>query len=329
MKSTRMPVFQAKPLFASIGETEGIPLNVAPDALGEGPVWDHRAERLSWVDVIGRTISLYDTLTNSVRRLGLPKDEVGFAVPTSKRDMLVCGSNNGVFLLNLQSGRIIRVNHPERHLPKNRFNDGKVDPAGRLFAGTLQRRLKASDTRDPGSGRLYFIAPGHNMTQPETVDAVGKVTVSNGLGWSPEGDKMYYVDSAAGAVYSFDYNKKGHVASHRRVVYQMTPEATPDGLCVDCHGFLWVAALRGGEVRRIDPVTGEVVAVIKVPTPLVTSCCFGGPYLSTLYITTARGTTPDTAAECSDPFAGRVFTCELPVSGLPMTPFRVTDDSAL
>ena len=190
-----------------------------------------------------------------------------------------------------------------------RFNDAKCDPAGRLWGGTM-----AMDMSGP-FGALYRLDPD------ATVHVMRPgVTVSNGLGWSPDDTRMYYIDSLAGGIDTYRYDRDtGEISEQRRFVDISSDLGEPDGLTVDATGAVWVAVWRGGVVHRYTPA-GELDTIVHLPATLTTCPCFGGADLDTLYITTAHcDLTPE--ARDAQPLAGGVFACRPGVGGLASTPF--------
>lgn len=198
-------------------------------------------------------------------------------------------------------GPTIPVIEPDGGL---RFNDGACDPAGRFWVGTMAYDLT------PRAGCLYRVEPDLSV---HTV--VRDVTISNGLGWSPDGDRLYYVDSPTGRVDAFDYDlASGSIATRRTVAVVDETDGVPDGLTVDAEGGIWVALWGGGAVRRYT-TDGTYDAEVSLPVTNVTSCVFGAPDLSTLYITTARDGL-DEEELAAQPLAGSVFRCTPGVRGL-------------
>jgi sugar lactone lactonase YvrE len=186
-----------------------------------------------------------------------------------------------------------------------RFNDAGVDPAGRVWVGSMH-----TGESEP-LGELYRLDPGGVLTT-----MVKNVTVSNGLGWSPDGTRLYYVDSPQRRVDMFDYNAATGEAVGRRVLADLSAfDGVPDGLTVDADGFVWVAIWGGGVLRRLAP-DGTQDAVVPVPVSQPTSCAFGGPGMTDLYITSARKGL--TEAELADqPLAGRLLRLRPGPVGLP------------
>jgi sugar lactone lactonase YvrE len=279
--------------------------------LGEGPVWHPRHHRLFWVDIEGRAI--HDTDAASRRDVVIPVGEqVGCIAPAGER-LLVMGLRSGFAVLDLETRRRVHIEDPEHHLPENRFNDGKCDPAGRFWAGTMA----ISEAEDQGS--LYCLEPTLTVTCK-----VPGVSVSNGLAWSLDGQAMYYVDSPDRRVVAYDYDAATGAIDRVRTVYDV-PDGWgfPDGMTIDTDGCLWVALWDGFKVLRVDPGAGRVIDEIPMPVARPTSCTFGGPALDELYITSASiNLTPGQRA--AQPHAGGVFVCRAGVSGLPAAEFDGT-----
>jgi sugar lactone lactonase YvrE len=190
---------------------------------------------------------------------------------------------------------------PDRK-PENRFNDGKCDAAGRFWAGTM------STVRRTGDARLYRLDPDLRVSE-----RFGPVTTSNGLGWNPAGDTMYYIDTPRKQVLAFDYDGTTGDIGEPRVVVDTAAlgiEGSPDGMAVDVEGRIWVAICHGGRVCVFDPGTGREVERILFPCIETTAPAFGGPDGKTLYVTT--GIKPG----LEEPLAGRLFAVEVPVRGL-------------
>jgi sugar lactone lactonase YvrE len=190
-----------------------------------------------------------------------------------------------------------------------RFNDGKCGPDGSFIVGTMH-------DSDP-VGHLYTF---RNGCDPMVV--TGGVKTSNGLGWSLDYKTMYYVDSKYKEVYAFDYDTRAGLAKNKRVAFRL-PEGdySPDGMTTDKEGMIWLAQWGGACITRWNPATGEMIGKVEVPSPQVTSCCFGGPEMKTLYITSARrGLSEEILAQY--PHAGSLFVLETDVEGQPSWEFE-------
>ncbi|MCS1410637.1 MAG: 6-deoxy-6-sulfogluconolactonase [Verrucomicrobia subdivision 3 bacterium] len=277
--------------------------------LAEGPVWDEVAQLLYWLDIERGKICRFDPASKGNEEWILGT-RVGFAVNTEKGDMLA-GTQEGLIRFSCGTGTSTPFAKPEAELPDNRFNDGKCDLQGRLWAGTMSM----DETKTAGS--LYRVDEDGSLSQHADM-----VRISNGLAWSSDSRKMYYIDSPTQRVDVFDYDAAGGENSNRRPVIDLTGESFfPDGMTIDVEDKLWVALWEGWGVGRFDPATGEMIAKVEVPVACVTSCCFGGPDLEDLYITTASR-----SMKVEDwnqqPDAGGIFIARPDVKGTPSIRFK-------
>jgi sugar lactone lactonase YvrE len=274
--------------------------------LGEGPAYFY--DRLWWVDILGKRIHEYDP-ANGTHHAHIFDVQVTVVVPREGGGF-VLATEHGFALLDRMGGKPEFVVDPESHLPGNRFNDGKCDPRGRLWAGTMARE------GGPKCGALYVLA--HGLTAEHRVS---EVSCSNGLAWSSDGRTMYYIDTPTRAVDAFDYDAEtGAIANRRAVVQIPDGNGYPDGMTIDAEDKLWVATWGGWGVLRCDPGTGEILEKIPLPASQVTSCAFGGKDLSDLYITSARvGILGDDIER--QPHAGGLFRLRTNTRGLPTVAF--------
>ena len=267
--------------------------------LAEGPLWDAESGSLYWVDIHGHAIHRHRPATGGCATHPLAA-AVGFcAVADDGR--LVAGIGGGLYELAFGvEGETLLV-RPVMH-GANRFNDGKCDPRGRLWAGTMH--VAARRDREP-TGALYRWRGGDlEVVEP-------RVSLSNGLGWSPSGDTMYFSDTHAGTVWAYDYDlATGDVGSRLAFATVPVEEGVPDGLAVDSAGRVFVAIWRGARLDVYAP-DGAREATIPVPVPNPTSCAFGGADLRTLYVTTMP------AGNENDPRSGSLFALDVDVPGLP------------
>jgi len=267
---------------------------------GEGPLWQR--DRLLYVDVEGHAVLAYDPATGS-ERVWHVGQRVGTVVPR-RSGGLVWAGDHGFFFLDEASGVSTAIADPEPNRPDNRFNDGKCDPAGRLWAGSicLARRPEAA---------LYCLD-----TELRVEKCFWPVTNSNGIGWSADGATMFYIDTPSRKVRAFDFDVATAGLSAERVVWH-TPEdaGSPDGMAVDGEDRLWIAFCRGGRVLCFDPASGRVLERIDFPCSRTTACAFGGPELTDLYVTT--GTEPG----LDEPLAGRLFVCRPGARGVASVEF--------
>lgn len=272
--------------------------------LGEGPVWDGDTGTLYWVDIERGQLHAYQP-EGEADRVWDVGCKIGAAVPREAGG-LILATADGFELLDLESSQKTPLADPESDRPDNRFNDGKCDPQGRFWAGTL------SMVREPRAGSLYVLEANHAVRL-----IFDGVTTSNGLGWSPDGLTMYYIDTPTMMVRAFDFNGIAGAISNERVAVQFpVGVGRPDGMTVDADGMLWIAHWDGGRVTRWDPGTGKLLDTVMLPVDRVTSCTFGGSDLNTLFITTAsHGLNEAQLSEQSH--AGGLFAIHPPIGGLP------------
>ncbi len=259
--------------------------------LAEGPRWDAAARRLLWVDIEGCELHVLDS--GGDRPIALDA-MVGAAAPTTGEAVLVALADRLalVDLVDESVSTLVRLPHG----PGMRSNDGACDAAGRFWIGTMA--LDAT----PGAGTLYR----YDGTLQRMLEGV---TLSNGLGWTCDDTRMYYIDSPAQNVDAFDFElASGRLAERRPFISIDTSDGIPDGLTVDDEGGIWVALYGGSCVRRYDE-RGRLDAVLDVPAENVTSCCFGGDDGRSLFVTTAA---PD----------GNVYVTQPGVSGPPAHVFH-------
>lgn len=237
--------------------------------LGEGPTWDTSTSTLLWVDILGSAVHRYDPGRGTDDVLPTPQ-HVGAAKPRAAGG-LVANLRDGVALIDADGSQRWLVYWERDGV---RGNDAAVDGAGRLWAGTMRY-----DAAEAG-GWLARVEP----------DGAAKVllddvTISNGIAWSPDNTLMYYIDTPTGRVDMFDYDLATGSATDRRPL--CTVEGSPDGMCVDADGCLWVAVWGGSAIRRYTP-EGKLDREVPVPVSQPTACAFGGPDFTDLYVTTAR-----------------------------------------
>ena len=268
----------------------------ARSVLAEGPVWHQ--DHLWWVDIERGEVHAYSPQSGQDRHWRFPH-RIGFVIPTRHADFLV-GTDRGIARFHPDREGLQFVVNPEPDIPGNRFNDAKCDAAGRLWAGTM-----AID-ESPERGSLYRLNPDLTLTR-----AVSKISISNGLAWSPDGGTLYYIDSPTRRVDAFDFDPTQGTISARRTVIEAT-DGFPDGMAIDHQGHLWIALWGGWCVACYDPASGRRLQQIDVPVEAVSSCCFGPD--DTLYITTASRDVTD-ATRSRQPQAGGIFAAQVGVSG--------------
>jgi sugar lactone lactonase YvrE len=274
----------------------------AGDQLGEGPFWDDLRGELLRVDISRGLVHGWNPSSGATWRRECD-GEVGAALPRAGADGLVLAVGRRIVLDDGEGVRVLAQVEEDR--PGNRFNDCQCDPAGRLWAGTM------SGERAPREASLYRLAPGAGIER-----VISGTTISNGLGWSPAGDRMYFIDSTTQRIDVFDYEAESGQIARRRAFAEIEASAgLPDGMTVDSEGGVWVCLFGGGSVRRYGE-DGALEAVIGLPVTNPTSAAFGGPDLRTLYVTSARHHLSEEQL-AAEPLAGAVFALEPGVAGLP------------
>jgi sugar lactone lactonase YvrE len=276
--------------------------------LGEGPVW-HQG-KLWWVDILQKKVH-FCVPSEPQQRGSYTLDQMVGAVTPCVQGGWLAALQDGIYRYDDSFTKENLLAMPADLTPKHRFNDGKCDPWGRFWVGTT--------TLDnaPQAACLYRMETG------QTISTQRKgVTISNGLAWNPKGDRLYYIDTPSLQVLAFALDVDGNSHGDPDVVLRFDPaDGYPDGMSMDALGNLWIAFWGGGCVRCYDSVTGTCLETLELPVPLVTSCCFGGADLATLYITTAW-TGMEPAARKEKPLAGAVFVCEPGVKGQAVSLFQ-------
>jgi sugar lactone lactonase YvrE len=275
----------------------------AKATLGEGPIWNAREQCLYWVDIEAGRLHLFapGVGTDQGYELG---EMIGTVVPRRAGGVMLA-MHHGFAAFDPRTETLTRWGDPESHLPRNRFNDGKCDPAGRFWAGTLNL------DRQPEAASLYCLEPDGRVRT-----MVQGVTNSNGIAWSLDGTAMYYIDTPTLRVTRFDYEvRSGQIANPQTVITVPANAGKPDGMTIDAEGMLWIALWGGSCVGRWDPRTGEWLARVEVAARQVTACAFGGSDLTDLYITTAR-TGLSEGELATQPFAGGLFRVRPGVAGV-------------
>jgi sugar lactone lactonase YvrE len=279
---------------------------VPPSAqLGEGPRWDAATGTLLWVDILGHRVHRYDPTTGADASWATP-GLVSLALPRRSGGVIV-GLPGGLFSIDELAGPALVP--LEADVLENRTNDGACDAAGRLWVGTM-----ALDERSPVAA-LYRVDPDYTVTT-----MLSGTTISNGLGWSPDGARFYFIDSPTQRVDVFACDPATGTLEDRRPFAAVELEgAVPDGLAVDAEGCVWVALHGGWGLNRYAP-DGDLIAEVRVPVARVTSCCFGGAELRDLYVTTRRDGLSE-AEVAEQPLSGALLCLDVGVAGLPTNAF--------
>jgi sugar lactone lactonase YvrE len=277
---------------------------LADDHLGEGPVWHDRSRRLTRVDITAGAVHSWDWGSGARATLALAPP-VSFALPRAAvPGGLVVGQGRSVVLLGPGGTNLRALCAVEPGRERNRFNDARCDAAGRLWAGTM------SAAREPGVAGLYRVEPDGACAR-----MIAGTTISNGLGWSADGERFLFVDSTTQRIDVLDFDLAAGTLHDRRPFARIDPaDGLPDGLAVDVEDGVWIALFGGGQLRRYDR-DGALDVVVPLPVANPTCPVFGGPGRDVLLVTTARHrrTAKQLAAE---PLAGSVLAVRPGVCGV-------------
>lgn len=267
--------------------------------LGEGPVWAGGA--LWFVDIKGPKIHRYDPATGARGSWNAP-EPIGFLLP-ARSGGFVAGLQSGLHLFDPESGGFELIERVEEDLPGNRLNDGVVDPAGRLWFGTMDNR------EDAESGAFYRFEDGRVARA-----GIDHICITNGPAVSPDGRILYFVDTLAGTIRAADIADDGTLGPPRAFVTIDPREGHPDGPTVDAEGCVWIGLYAGWQARRYSP-QGELLASVRFPVANITKIAFGGADMRTVWATTARQFLKPDELE-KQPEAGNLFEFRADVPGL-------------
>lgn len=278
----------------------------SPDALGEGPIWHVGEQALYWLDIVKPSLQRLDPATGEYREWPMP-ESIGSLVPGAKGG-LVATMGNRVVAIDMPSGAISTLIEVPNWRDDIRMNNGKCDRQGRYWFGVANL-----DVENP-KGRLYRFDSDGTLTQMED-----KITISNGLGWSPDNKTFYYTDGLKYRIYQYDYDLESGAISNRKPFVQLPKSPIePDGLTVDSEGYVWEAQWNSWKIFRYAP-DGKLALEIDMPVQRPTSCIFGGPNLDILYVTSSSQNMGED--EPLSPPAGGLFAIDAGVRGLPEPAF--------
>jgi sugar lactone lactonase YvrE len=277
--------------------------------LGEGPVWNAKRKTICWIDILRGEIHEYSPSDDLFKTICVNQMIGAIAVCTDGN--FIAALKNGFGFVNRKSALVNMIANPEHHLPGNRFNDGKCDPAGRFWAGTM------SHTDEPEKGSLYVLDKNLTITQK-----IKKTSISNGMAWSSDHKTFYYIDTPTFTVVAYVYDKTSGEISNRRIIIKVpNSDGSPDGMTIDKEGMLWIAHWDGWQITRWNPGAGKKIYSIPLPVARVTSCCFGGDDYQDLYITSARNGLSEGQLK-KQPLAGSLMVIKkIGFSGLPLFEF--------
>jgi sugar lactone lactonase YvrE len=271
--------------------------------LGEGSYWHSGRNSLFFVDIERKALYEYSLSNSSLKKREMPARVS--VIMQDTQGALILGLQGGIASFDLQSEKLDWLLALEKDIPTNRTNDGGIDAKGRMWIGTLDVKLAA------GKGALYCI--GNDLAITQKMD---NCTISNGLTWSLDGQRMYYIDTPLHTVQSYFFDvETGNISFEKNAVTIPKETGAPDGMCIDEEGMLWVALYHSGTVCRFNPHTGDLIDKVEFPAPHVTSCAFGGPELDHLFITTAQEKMSEDDLK-KYPLSGSVFVVKPGVKGV-------------
>jgi len=279
----------------------------APMLVGESAIWHEVESALYWVDIEGLTVNRLHAASGKFSSWKMGSNPSALAIDDN--NFLVVATRERLLRLNTTDGAETPIADAPYDTSKVRFNDGRVDPAGRFWIGTMY------EPRDQPAAEMYVLARDNLRCAWR-----GGMTNSNGLAWSLDGRTMFHADTTTHRIDCYDFDVATGEHSNRRTILTFPTDKTapdyggrPDGATMDAEGMYWVAMFEGGRVLRISP-TGEILREIKLPVRCPTSVCFGGPDLRTLYITSAsQGRSNEEIAQY--PHTGKVLSVRLDVAG--------------
>lgn len=276
--------------------------------LGEGPLWSVREQALYWVDILGHRLHRYSPTEG--QRTWQFDEEICAVAERANAPGLIVTRRHSFAGFDPATGEMRTLAQVETDMPGNRFNDGKCDRLGRFWAGTMDFDC----TRATGS--LYRLSPDLTCTRIDS-----EYIVTNGPAWSSNDKTLYHNDSVNGRVYAFDFDLASGNVSNKRLFLQFSEEeGSPDGMTSDAEGGLWIAQWGASKVTRRDS-QGKILQIVKLPCSQITSCTFGGPNLTTLFITSAaNGLSPRQLEQ--EPLAGGLFALDVGIAGVPANLFR-------
>lgn len=269
--------------------------------LAEGPLWDESIGCLYWVDIADKALHRFCPATGKHQQWHF-KDGLT-SVSLTNGDKLIGTTENGFILLNPDMSVAWQSDVVEPGQGSNRFNDAKIGPDGRLWAGTMDKGFEQE------SGALYCL--NRNLKWACVDDGY---VISNGPAFSLDGTLMYHTDSFKSEIYQFDMSASGQISNKRIFAKLQDDEGAPDGMTTDAEGCLWVCSFFAARITRFSP-TGERLTHVDLPVPNITSCTFGGDDYKTMFITTAAGGVSEDD-KIKAPLAGSIFQWQPGVAGL-------------
>lgn len=276
--------------------------------LGEGIVWDHTRQRVWWVDILQRKLYRYNPVSKHLEQWDTPERLCCFA-PVAGKDQLACAFESGFAFYWPETGQIKWIEKPEQDNPGTRFNDGRTDRQGRLWAGTMVEDEEKATYR----GSLYCLNGDLSVTK-----SIGDLSITNSLCWSPDGKTVYHTDTPTRTINAYPFDIDAGSLGHAKPLVKTQEGCYPDGSIVDSQGYLWNAQWGGSKVVRYSS-KGDVDLEVSVPTSQPSCVVFGGESLDLLFVTSAWADMKDNREEN----AGHVFVYQTNFKGLKEAEFSL------
>jgi sugar lactone lactonase YvrE len=291
-----------------------------PDQLGESPFWHPQERRLYWVDIPAQQVRRMDPVAGPVQSWAMPM-EPGCIAPMRSGGLMIA-LRDGIYCGRSWGGPLTPVARFSHDVATTRFNDGKADPVGRFWAGTMY------EPRDARKAELYSIDLRESIGKPLIEVKAHNAIIANGLAWSPDASTVYWSDTPNHVIHAWDWDAQSNLMSRHRVFQQFPAKpmgwkpgepgygGRPDGAAVDSQGNYWSAMFEGQRLLKFSPA-GQLLAEIPLPVRCPTMPCFGGDDLRTLYVTSARYNRSAEELQAL-PLSGRVIATRVDVPGLPV-----------
>uniref|UniRef100_A0A1B6DWB3 Regucalcin n=1 Tax=Clastoptera arizonana TaxID=38151 RepID=A0A1B6DWB3_9HEMI len=299
-----------------------------PLILGEGPFWDSSSQSLYFVDIVDGSIHRYDVASKKHTSAKLGSEPASLIIEVEgQKDKFVVSQTNDLYVVSWDgvsdkvSSKELLVKLEESK-EGTRINDGKVDPAGRLWAGSMGPTIEGKDHEwVPEKGSLYRLNRDKTSSKQ-----LANITLSNGLAWSSDNKKFYYIDTLKYRVDSYDYDNETGNISNEKTIFDLKENnihGFPDGMTIDVEDKLWIAVFGSAKILRVDPTNGKLLTTISFPSLQITSACFGGPNYDELYVTSANIALTDEQL-AKYPHAGSCFrVTNIGVKGFPSLPVKL------
>jgi|TARA_B100000745_G_scaffold151365_2_gene98963 sugar lactone lactonase YvrE len=271
---------------------------------GESPVWHAERGELFWVDMLSNNLYQYHVKTKTVCTYTF--DRYTACVTPCDFNNVLLAQGDGIYRFHLYTNKLTKLTEFAGDNQKLRFNELKCDPRGRIFAGTMAKN------ESPFQGGLHQF-----FDRRQHKEILDRVSIANGMAWSPDYKTFYFIDSPTRCILAFDYDIETGLTSNQRLCIDLSnEEGYPDGMTIDNEGHLWVAMWAGSQLLRVDPMARKVVQNIPMPVKNPTSCCFGGPGMSQLFVTSSQKDLDDEALK-KYPRSGAVFVIDTHHTGCP------------